>query len=92
MLASVEPDETRAFRALAYEPGYVFAFLCQRQDDDELKNSILAGWCLWKATRNRATTMGFDPDICGEFTLMRMLDQVLEEAVEAGDLIEAARR
>jgi hypothetical protein len=90
-IAAVEPDEALRLTAEPVRAGSVFAFLCERQDDAELENAILAGWCLASATRMHARKMGFDPAICGEFTLQRMLDQVIESCADPDDLIAAAR-
>ncbi len=84
---SVEPVEALALARRRFEPGRVFHFFSERQDDAEWENTLTVGlWLLFAAMR-QAKKRGFDPRRAGIFTLQRMLEQAVEEVDDLEDLL-----
>jgi hypothetical protein len=86
--SSVEPKEAMDLIRERYEPGLVYRFLSERQDDLEWENSMTVGISLLFAAMRQAEKQGFNPKTAGIFTLHRMLEQALDEVTDLEDLLK----
>ena len=85
---AVEPVEVVALCKKKFEPGRVFHFFSERQDDLEFENSMTVGMSLLFAAVRQAKKRGYDPKTIPIFTLQRMLEQAIDEIDDLEDLLQ----
>jgi len=86
--SSVEPKEAMELSREKYQPGMVFLFFSERQDDQEWENCITVGLSLLFAAMRQAAKRGFNPKTAGIFTLQRMMEQAVEPVEDLEELLE----
>jgi hypothetical protein len=84
---SVENKEAMELSMEAFQPGKVFHFFSERQDDAEWENTVTVGVSLVFAAMRQAAKRGFNPKTAGVFTLQRMLEQALDDVEGLEDLL-----
>ncbi len=84
---SVETKEAMEVVKERFQPGRLFHFFSERQDDSEFENTVTVGLSLVFAAMRQAEARGFDPKRAGIFTLQRMLEQALEQVEDLQDLL-----
>ena len=71
-----------------FEPGTVYLFLLQHQDERGWQDSITVGLSLMFAAMRQATAQGEDPRLAGSFTLQRMMEKAVEQVQTLEDLLK----
>lgn len=84
---SVENKEAMELSLETFQPGKVFHFFSERQDDAEWENTMTVGVSLVFAAMRQAAKRGFNPKTAGVFTLQRMLQQAVDEVEGLEDLL-----
>jgi len=84
---SVENKEAMEFGQEPFLPGKVFHFFSERQNDAEWENTLTVGLSLVFAAMRQAGARGLNPKTAGIFSLQRMMEQVVDEVSDLGDLL-----
>ena len=86
--SSVEPIEAMELSRETFQPGMIFHFFAERQDELEWENAMTVGLSLLFAAMRQAQKRGFNPKTAGVFTLQRMMEQALDQVDDLEDLLK----
>jgi hypothetical protein len=86
--SSVESKEAMELLREKYQPGMVFHFFSERQDDKEWEDCMTVGLSLVFAAMRQAAKRGFNPKTAGVFTLQRMMEQAVEPVEDLEELLQ----
>ncbi len=86
--SSVESKEAMELLREKYQPGMVFHFFSERQDEKEWEDCMTVGLSLVFAAMRQAAKRGFNPKTAGIFTLQRMMEQAVEPVEDLEELLQ----